>query len=515
MALEDMTGPNAFLERFVIENPEIDDGVNEGDSHLRGLKNCIVNSFAAMDGLMSFVPGTPINIPDVITGVPGGPLTLLADGGNVGIGTAAPLDKLSLEGVGEQHLSIFSDDLGVINLQKTFLDFNLRDGAGTKRIAAQLAAAPGTSATSAGQLIFNLAAVDLSFQERMRIDENGRLGVGTPIPPALLSAQLGDNGLYMQVGGDNTGPGVANGLAFTSSDLNGATHTIDARTGAGVLNLATAGNISFSINNVGDISMLFNLGILNGTLGVGRAAPAQGMAIGPVTPGTASLELPIDSLLSFGADSAISHVAGSDVAFGATTFKTNIRGLGVDIRNNQGNIWSFTTGGAFIAPAAVNINTGDLTLSLGNIITLGTGAAGRVRAERFNSRSGVYDFDSESGSNFIQSVAGRLDIVTSGISHISVAPGTQVTMEMEPGIVRLTNTAGGANTMALELVNDFKQFLMRVEAGTNNWELVDATGAAVRHRVTSSGLHLLFLPTSNPGSPGALWNNGGVVNVSP
>ena len=45
MALENMTGPNAYISAMVQTNPTATDPEGEGDDHIRGIKNCILNTF--------------------------------------------------------------------------------------------------------------------------------------------------------------------------------------------------------------------------------------------------------------------------------------------------------------------------------------------------------------------------------------------------------------------------------------------------------------------------------------
>lgn len=50
MALENMTGPNAYISAMVQTNPASTDPEGEGDDHLRGIKNCILNTFPNING---------------------------------------------------------------------------------------------------------------------------------------------------------------------------------------------------------------------------------------------------------------------------------------------------------------------------------------------------------------------------------------------------------------------------------------------------------------------------------
>jgi len=71
MALENMTGPNAYISAMVQTNPTNTDPEGEGDDHLRGIKNCILNTFpnitgpvlltqAQLNALVSAPPQVPI-----------------------------------------------------------------------------------------------------------------------------------------------------------------------------------------------------------------------------------------------------------------------------------------------------------------------------------------------------------------------------------------------------------------------------------------------------------------------
>jgi len=57
MALEDLTGPSKFIANLVPANPTPDDFRDEGDDHIRGIKNVLKNTFprAAGDELAQFI----------------------------------------------------------------------------------------------------------------------------------------------------------------------------------------------------------------------------------------------------------------------------------------------------------------------------------------------------------------------------------------------------------------------------------------------------------------------------
>jgi hypothetical protein len=56
MALEDMTGTGSGLEAMVPTNPDGLDPMSQGDNHIRGVKNCLLNSFGPMEAISVSLP---------------------------------------------------------------------------------------------------------------------------------------------------------------------------------------------------------------------------------------------------------------------------------------------------------------------------------------------------------------------------------------------------------------------------------------------------------------------------
>ena len=50
MPLEDMTGPNVYISNMVPTNPPGTDDPVQGDDHLRGIKNCTINTWPNVTG---------------------------------------------------------------------------------------------------------------------------------------------------------------------------------------------------------------------------------------------------------------------------------------------------------------------------------------------------------------------------------------------------------------------------------------------------------------------------------
>ena len=130
--------------------------------------------------------------------------TLVVEGDNnrVGIGTASPADHLTIEGAGSQVLSIYCTDTGSVNTQKTFIKMYGENTADEKVEQVRLSSAPGTNASSAGQLIISTNDTDTTLDERMRIDETGNVGIGDTDPSeaklSITGVKSGDYGLKVQ-----------------------------------------------------------------------------------------------------------------------------------------------------------------------------------------------------------------------------------------------------------------------------------------------------------------------------
>lgn len=89
MPLENLTGSNVFITNLVPSNPAGTDPVSEGDNHIAGTKNVLLNSFPAINGAVTATP-TQLNqlapvsgaaftgVPTAPTAAPGTSTTQLA-----------------------------------------------------------------------------------------------------------------------------------------------------------------------------------------------------------------------------------------------------------------------------------------------------------------------------------------------------------------------------------------------------------------------------------------------------
>jgi hypothetical protein len=66
MGLEDLTGASKFIDDLVNTNPASGDSPSQGDDHIRGVKNVLVNSFPSITGAVTSTH-TELNILDGVT----------------------------------------------------------------------------------------------------------------------------------------------------------------------------------------------------------------------------------------------------------------------------------------------------------------------------------------------------------------------------------------------------------------------------------------------------------------
>ena len=215
MALEDLVGPDKFIEALVISNPTDLDAVNQGDDHIRGVKNTLVNSFGAMTGLMTFPAATPINLPAVLVGVVGGAVTLFDDGlerirtsagGADVVGPAAV--TLGLRDSGSLRGSLSVDAVGntIVRGEVVGGDLDLRtEGAASNLIGMRLEADGGPVSFFGGV-------------EKARVDTAG-VDVTGRVRSTLGLTTLADENLITEAGGTvDVGDDALTGVRLVADD---------------------------------------------------------------------------------------------------------------------------------------------------------------------------------------------------------------------------------------------------------------------------------------------------------
>ena len=187
-----------------------------------------------------------------------GILMTIHSNGNVGIGADDPSEHLSIEGAGDQALSIYSSTTGVQGTARTFIKLFGQNTASTKQEQVRIASAPGGTQSTAGQLIISTNNASGNLTERLRIDESGYVGIGTTGPTYPLHVQAGTNLLRLQ-----------------STDTDARMTIAHSANGGyiGYTNIGATSNVFYVTTGAGTVGSGFVMDN-NGNVGIGTTNPA-------------------------------------------------------------------------------------------------------------------------------------------------------------------------------------------------------------------------------------------------
>ena len=226
------------------------------------------------------------------------------NGGNIGIGTNDPAQELSIWNSAPGIRLVDTDPYeegayGQISQSGSVLQIIADSGNTSGHGSVFFYAFNDNDTLNTYRISDNLHQWYISGTEEMRLDANGRLGIGTVTSSAklevrdsastgiivrtdstqttdtnkalrvrnnsdtntlsvsykgLLEISRGELGTYLKVGGDDASNGRA--LTFTSSNTssNGALHTLNATSGNGAIALATAGTERFRVDSDGNVT---------------------------------------------------------------------------------------------------------------------------------------------------------------------------------------------------------------------------------------------------------------------
>ena len=196
----------------------------------------------------------------------------LASGGNVGIGTTSPGNRLHVVGSGD--ISRFTN--GTVSL------YGYSDSAG-------LGWFTGAGATGTGVYYNNTSSYQALYTggtERMRLDASGNLGIGTSSPGSALDVRFATNPVTNNgIGSDalrawttsalaaNSGGAISLGGTATSGGVGAAFAQIAGRK-TNATSADYAGYLQFAVNNSGGTMFEAMRLDASGNLGIGTASPA-------------------------------------------------------------------------------------------------------------------------------------------------------------------------------------------------------------------------------------------------
>lgn len=237
--------------------------------------------------------------------------SLYYNAGNIGIGTSTPSLPLSIVSTGAPTAGFYRSvsggtiPVGAALGQNTFGVYNSTTGSelagGWMRGVATQTWTPGT-AQGAG-FAFNVTANNTTTPfEAMRVDHNGRLGIGTSTPATALQIGNTTGNSFITLAGGSTGNSYGINYAFNNPGSNIYAQTMldwDTRATRG-LQFNTQGGYGFSFNTIDNTGAYQNNLVTitgAGKVGIGASSPSSTLEVN-----TGSANAPSGLVLNQGTD---------------------------------------------------------------------------------------------------------------------------------------------------------------------------------------------------------------------
>jgi len=439
-------------------------------------------------------------------------------GTNVGIGTASPSDKLTVNGSGS-YFAVGVTDRFVINPNAA--------GSGVLLLAVNEANTAYRQMTIDGSpVVLNTAGT-----ERMRIDSSGNVGIGTGSPASKLDIASGDlrfSSTGQRILGDMSTSTIANRFAFQTTTVNGNTNLHITPNGSATQSgfkaetdsTFTTGQL-LSIDIVGGSDARFNSTIRGagtyvpitfytggservrvdtaGNLGVGTTAPGYKLTVAGAS-GTAVVSLLETGVRSWGIRAGGAATDTFDIAdFTAGTSRFLI--------TSTGDVGIGTS-----SPASkLNVSGGNVTVSAGYGIAW-SGDQTRIMTPEDNVSGALINWAAAGICRFIGGTSERMRIDGSGNVGIGTSsPGvpfqvSKTGVDSGVGFYTISKFLDGSSNKGLQIGYDNAAQTAILVSNTTSassnmafWTYeAGVSGWAERMRITAAGN--VGIGTSSPGS---------------
>jgi len=388
-------------------------------------------------------------------------MTLRA-GGNVGIGTTTPTERLEVTG------NIKLSSIGTGNNASSYgLLFYGTTSSGTQTDQAKIHSSPWATNTNGGNLQFYTSTSANTLAERMRITGDGNVGIGTDDPNQLLHTVGGT--VKIESDGGNAAGAVLE-LKHANNNTTDVCATINftnnvggyAAIEGGTTDANNTGYLAFKTDNAGTQGEAVRI-LGNGNVGVGTTSPKAKMHIGP------------DALVS-GYTPSTTTLAVSDITNGAELI----------LRGQSPRLWFDATAGG---DGEIYMDGTNLVIYSGNPTSAG------------NSR---FSIDSSGNVRFAAYGAGLLTSDASG--NITVDTSTYLTSYTETDTLDSVTDRGATTTNAIQVGG----FLAASTVDTNSTtkaEMLTNAVAKFKPHVLNSG-SLAIAQVDNGNSVGLQFTNG-------